>query len=97
MNLVIYKSYTKIADDYRKDNGTTKTRNLVLAAAPDSFSLSTKQKAIICAGGYAAANALGGAAACAASFYLPSLVLNWFKSDVRNRSDFGGERVKLIV
>jgi hypothetical protein len=83
LNLVVYASATSVLDQVRAKDGTRAARDVVLAAAPDDLSLTTAQLAVACA--------VGGAGLCAASHLVPGILLSWFKSDVRNRSDFGSD------
>ncbi|MCA8972845.1 MAG: hypothetical protein KDB21_13345 [Acidimicrobiales bacterium] len=83
LNLVVFVSPSNILDQVRVKDGTAAARKLVLAAAPDSLSLTSTQLALACA--------VGGAALCAAAHLVPGVLLSWFKSDVRNRSDFGSD------
>ena len=48
LNLVIFVDWTGVLDEYRVQNGSTKTRNLVLEQTPQSISLSAGQKALAC-------------------------------------------------
>lgn len=79
-NLVIYVDPTSILDQVRQQHGTTVARDLVLAQAPGSIRLPSTVMAMLCA---------ANPALCVAGSYVPNLVLSWFRSDVRNRSDFG--------
>lgn len=83
LNLVVFVGPTAVLDQVRANDGTTAARNLVLDQSPKTLSLSTTQLALACA--------LGGASLCVAAYLIPGVLLSRFKSDVRNRSDFGGD------
>jgi hypothetical protein len=79
-NLVIYVDPTHVLDQVRQGYGTTAARNLVLQQTPSSLRLPGAVLSLLCA---------ANPALCVAGTYVPDLVLSWFRSDVRNRSDFG--------
>ena len=79
-NLVIYVETTDVLDVVRREYGTQVARDLVLSQAPPSLSLPGPVMAVLCS---------ANPALCVAGDYVPDLVPSWFRSDVRNRSDFG--------
>ena len=83
VNLVVYIDPTHGLNAIRVSDGTTAARNLVLSQTPSSLSLTSTQLALACS--------LGGAALCGAAYLIPGVLLNWFKDDVRHRSDFGSD------
>jgi hypothetical protein len=79
-NLVLYVETTDVLDVVRREYGTQVARDLVLSQAPPSLHLPGPVMAVLCG---------ANPALCVAGDYVPDLVLSWFRSDVRNRSDFG--------
>lgn len=83
LNLVVFVSPTHGLNTIRVADGTSAARNVVLTQTPSTLSLSTTQLALACT--------FGGAALCVAAHLIPGVLLNWFKDDLRHRSDFGGD------
>jgi hypothetical protein len=79
-NLVVYVETTSVLDWVRREHGTQVARDLVLSQTPPSLHLPGPVMAVLCG---------ANPALCVAGDYVPDLVLSWFRSDVRNRSDFG--------
>lgn len=81
-NLVVYVTQSTYLDHVRTLEGTTVARNTLLAATPTSISLPPAVMTVLCS---------ANPALCVAGDYVPDLVLSWFRSDVRNRSDFAND------
>ena len=79
-NLVVYVHTTEVLDLVRREYGTQAARDLVLSQTPPAITLPAPVVVVLCA---------ANTALCVAGDYVPNLVLSWFRSDVRNRSDFG--------
>lgn len=79
-NLVVYVETTEVLDTIRREHGTQLARDLVLSQAPPTLRLPGPVMAVLCG---------ANPALCVAGDYVPDLVLSWFRSDVRNRGDFG--------
>lgn len=80
-NLVIYVDTTAVLEVVRVNAGTQKARDVVLARTPQHLHLPNKVMTLLC---------LVNTVLCAAGDRVPDIVLSWFRSDVRNRGDFGG-------
>jgi hypothetical protein len=79
VNLVLFRNVTVLEDAVVHASGTSEARRQILAATPSSIHLSGSVMATICA----VAGLL-----CLAAPTAARIVLSWWRSDVRNRSDF---------
>jgi hypothetical protein len=78
-NLVVYRKATNFLHQKGKVDGVAASRQLLLAATPESISISRAQRAAICA------ISVG---LCLTAPQIGRTLVSWFRTDVRTRSDY---------
>jgi len=78
-NVLVYKRATRFLYDQGAAHGSAKARQILLDAAPDKIKISATQRIAICA---------VSASLCLTADQIGRVIVGWFRSDIRSRSDF---------
>ena len=78
-NVLVYKKATRFLYEQGAQHGSARARRFVLDATPDRIKVSTAQRVAICA---------ISPGLCLSTDQIGRMIVSWFRSDIRNRSDF---------
>lgn len=78
-NLVVHTAASKALYDLGRAKGSQAARGALLSGTPDRIPISGAQRLAICA---------ASAALCLSADHIGRMLVGWFRSDVRHRSDF---------